>query len=48
VLPEDSAKVTLAPNPRAYAAKILGTVIISNAIGYTFCRIRRERPTAIE
>jgi hypothetical protein len=32
-----------APTPRAYAAKILGTVIISNPIGYTFCRIRRER-----
>jgi amino acid transporter len=28
-------------NPRAYAAKILGTTLLSNIIGYTFYRIRR-------
>lgn len=28
-------------NPRAYAAKILGTTLLSNVIGYTFYRIRR-------
>jgi glutamate:GABA antiporter len=28
-------------NPRAYAAKILGTTLISNIIGYTFYRSRR-------
>jgi glutamate:GABA antiporter len=33
-------------NPRAYAAKILGTTLISNIIGYTFYRTRNRRPTA--
>ncbi len=28
-------------NPRAYAAKVLGTTLISNLIGYTFYRLRR-------
>jgi hypothetical protein len=31
-------------NPRAYAAKILGTVLLSNLLGYTFYRLR-NRPT---
>jgi glutamate:GABA antiporter len=30
-------------NPRAYAAKILGTTLISNIIGYTFYRTRNRR-----
>jgi hypothetical protein len=30
-------------NPRAYAAKILGTTLLSNIVGYTFYRIRRTR-----
>jgi amino acid transporter len=30
-------------DPRAYAAKILGTTLISNIIGYTFYRIRNRR-----
>jgi glutamate:GABA antiporter len=30
-------------NPRAYAAKILGTTLISNIAGYTFYRIRNRR-----
>jgi amino acid transporter len=30
-------------NPRAYAAKILGTTLISNVIGYTFYRTRNRR-----
>jgi glutamate:GABA antiporter len=29
-------------NPRAYAAKILGTTLISNLIGYTFYRTRNR------
>ena len=29
-------------NPRAYAAKILGTVLASNLIGYTFYRLRNR------
>ena len=29
-------------NPRAYAAKILGTTLISNIIGYTFYRTRNR------
>jgi glutamate:GABA antiporter len=33
-------------NPRAYAAKILGTTLISNLVGYTFYRIRNRRITA--
>jgi amino acid transporter len=33
-------------NPRAYAAKILGTVLLSNLIGYTFYRLRNS-PTVI-
>jgi amino acid transporter len=32
-------------NPRAYAAKILGTTLVSNILGYTFYRIRNRRPT---
>jgi hypothetical protein len=31
-------------DPRAYAAKILGTTLLSNGLGYTFYRIRRDRP----
>jgi hypothetical protein len=31
-------------NPRAYAAKILGTTLLSNIVGYTFYRIRNNRP----
>jgi amino acid transporter len=31
-------------NPRAYAAKILGTTLLSNIIGYTFYRVRNSRP----
>jgi hypothetical protein len=30
-------------DPRAYAAKVLGTTLISNIIGYTFYRIRNRR-----
>jgi glutamate:GABA antiporter len=30
-------------NPRAYAAKIIGTTLISNVIGYTFYRTRNRR-----
>jgi glutamate:GABA antiporter len=30
-------------NPRAYAAKILGTTLLSNTIGYLFYRIRNNR-----
>jgi glutamate:GABA antiporter len=33
-------------DPRAYAAKILGTTLISNIIGYTFYRARNRRPAA--
>jgi hypothetical protein len=33
-------------NPRAYAAKILGTTLISNIIGYTFYRTRNRRVVA--
>jgi glutamate:GABA antiporter len=35
-------------DPRAYAAKILGTTLLSNIIGYTFYRIRNRNrlPTA--
>ena len=33
-------------NPRAYAAKILGTTLLSNIIGYTFYRIRNRRPAS--
>ena len=29
-------------NPRAYAAKILGTILLSNIIGYTFYRLRNK------
>jgi amino acid transporter len=29
-------------NPRAYAAKILGTTLLSNIIGYTFYRVRNR------
>jgi amino acid transporter len=32
-------------NPRAYAAKILGTTLISNVIGYTFYRTRNRAKT---
>ena len=35
-------------NPRAYAAKILGTTLLSNIIGYTFYRIRRTAASNIE
>jgi amino acid transporter len=31
-------------NPRAYAAKILGTTLLSNIVGYTFYRLR-NRPS---
>jgi hypothetical protein len=30
-------------NPRAYAAKILGTTLLSNALGYLFYRTRNNR-----
>ena len=30
-------------DPRAYAAKILGTTLLSNALGYGFYRVRRNR-----
>jgi glutamate:GABA antiporter len=30
-------------NPRTYAAKILGTTLVSNIVGYTFYRIRNRR-----
>jgi amino acid transporter len=33
-------------NPRVYAAKILGTTLLSNIIGYTFYRIRNQRPAS--
>jgi hypothetical protein len=33
-------------DPRVYAAKILGTTLISNIIGYTFYRVRNRRPAA--
>ena len=33
-------------DPRAYAAKILGTTLVSNIIGYTFYRTRNRRPAA--
>jgi hypothetical protein len=29
-------------NPRAYATKILGTVLLSNLLGYTFYRLRNR------
>jgi glutamate:GABA antiporter len=35
-------------DPRAYAAKILGTTLISNIVGYTFYRIRNGRVSAID
>jgi glutamate:GABA antiporter len=35
-------------NPRAYAAKILGTTLLSNIIGFTFYRIRNRRPGHVE
>jgi amino acid transporter len=35
-------------NSRAYAAKILGTTLLSNVIGYTFYRTRNRRPTAAD
>jgi amino acid transporter len=35
-------------NPRAYAAKILGTTLISNIIGYTFYRTRNRRRTTTQ
>jgi glutamate:GABA antiporter len=31
-------------NPRTYAAKILGTTVISNIVGYSFYRARNRRP----
>lgn len=31
-------------NPKAYAAKILGTTLLSNIIGYTFYRTRNRHP----
>ncbi len=34
-------------DPRAYAAKILGTTLISNIIGYTFYRIRNRRASHV-
>jgi glutamate:GABA antiporter len=34
-------------NPRAYAAKILGTTLISNLIGYIFYRVRNRKLTAV-
>jgi hypothetical protein len=34
-------------NPRAYAAKILGTTLISNLIGYIFYRLRNRKLTAV-
>ncbi len=33
-------------NPRAYAAKILGTTLISNIVGYTFYRTRNHHKTS--
>jgi hypothetical protein len=35
-------------DPRAYAAKILGTTLISNIIGYTFYRIRNRRTSHVK
>ena len=35
-------------NPRAYAAKILGTTLVSNIIGYTFYRTRNRSHTRVE
>jgi hypothetical protein len=35
-------------DPRAYAAKILGTTLISNIVGYTFYRIRNGRVSTID
>jgi glutamate:GABA antiporter len=35
-------------NPRTYAAKILGTTLLSNIVGYAFYRIRNRRVTHTE
>ena len=35
-------------NPRAYAAKILGTTLISNIVGYTFYRLRNQKKNSFK
>jgi amino acid transporter len=34
-------------NPRAYAAKILGTTLVSNLVGYIFYRVRNRKLTGV-
>ena len=35
-------------NPRVYAAKILGTTLLSNIVGYTFYRMRNQKKNSFE